>query len=233
MATPLDYFFTALGFAVQAALIALGPVSVAMAVLRPVDHAIRTTRARLQFELTDFVWLLVQVQISLAAVVGYVPRREEGWFTIFLGFTMAATLALWWGATQAMLRAGVRGKGRRAAFVLLVLPATLLVAMGGTIFFMGVAFAVTGRYDRYNRYSNWPDLPAVGWRVAFVIAMTLGLVGVVWGLRRLVFWILASPERKLRAERAASESAHAAVTSSAGLTEPAAASAPNPTTQII
>lgn len=173
-------------------ILTVGPIAIGRYILLPIDRAIRATQRRLRFELADFIWLLVQIQVVLAIVVNYVPRSEPAWLMILLTFLVPATIALWYGSTQAMLRAGVKEKGRRALFVLLILPSVLIVMMGLTIFYLACPVALANVYSDHRFTRQWLDVEDLGFAVLLFVSVTLFGPFVCWMLRRIIDWILAN-----------------------------------------
>ena len=158
-------------------------------ILGPVNRAAGLLKAPTRFQLSDFVWLLVQLQIVLAACVQFVGVETDGLFLVLLSFWSFAVVAMWAGAVSFLSRAGVTHPWRRASFILLVLPGTLGILIGTPMLALGL-FVVPFRYlasvaEGYEPFS-W---------LRVILGVTLGalVLGAVllfgWSLRRLSEWV--------------------------------------------
>jgi hypothetical protein len=166
-------------------------VTIGNLVLGPVNKAAGRLQAPTRFQLNDFFWLLVQLQLALGFCVRMVEEGELAPFVILLGFLTLATIAMWAGAVSFVSKAGVTDGWRRGVFVLVQLPATLALMMGTPVFF-AVALVLPLKYFGDvvdgNRILE-PQLIFVGALQLIGISLTLVISG--WLLRRLSLWILA------------------------------------------
>ncbi len=160
-------------------------------ILGPVNDAVLQARGRLQFKLTDFVWLLIQLQIGLGAVVGYIPREQGPVYWMTLLFVAGAVTVLWLAAIWTMSAAGVSQGGRRAAFVLVLLPGCLALIMGVILWLIIVPFGSLLAVLRF--IDSGSGLPASDTLFACAAAVGSALaIALSWFfLRWLSDWILS------------------------------------------
>lgn len=111
---------------------------IAVWVLRPLDDAAKSHRLPMRFTLADFLCLFVLVQASAA---GLMIEGRAGW--IIVGFGWVALGSMWALGVHTLSRAGVVNPWHRAAFLLVVVPLTVVSAilMPPTIMMLGVAFS--------------------------------------------------------------------------------------------
>lgn len=123
----------ALGIASFELTLLLAPV-IAWLVLGPVNRAGGRLRAPTRFMLMDFVWLLVELQVSLGFCLQYIGVQYQQSFIMLTGFLTFAVVTMWAGAVSFLSRAGVRNSVKRGAFIVVLLPATLLLMVVVPIF---------------------------------------------------------------------------------------------------
>jgi hypothetical protein len=111
----------------------LAPV-VAGIILGPVNRAGGKLNAPTRFHLIDFVWLLVQFQVGLGFTLQYIGVQYQRSFLMLLTFFSFAILTMWAGAVSFLSRAGVRNSLKRGVFIVVLLPATLLVMVAIPLF---------------------------------------------------------------------------------------------------
>ena len=104
----------------------LAPV-VAWLILGPVNRTGGKLKAPTRFHLIDFVWLLVQFQVGLGFCLQYIGVQYQRSFLMLLTFFSFAVLTMWAGAVSFLSRAGVRNSIKRGVFIVVLLPATLLL----------------------------------------------------------------------------------------------------------
>lgn len=168
------------------------PTLVGWAILGPINRTAGRLKAPTRFQLSDFLWLLVQVQLVLGYCVEFVGVRQRHFFVLMLGFLALATLALWSGAVSFMSRAGVTHPPRRAIFILFLLPVTLALMMVTTLLLLVTAGTTLGYIALSRDYRMQLEtgyhglaLTPIGIGVAILILPLLG-----YGLRRLSSWIV-------------------------------------------
>lgn len=146
-------------------------------VLGPFAEAARALHAPTRFFLSDFIWLLVLLQASFAAA--RLVLDQQGAFIAILVFLLLASVAIWGGAVGVLSRAGINQALRRGIFVLVLLPAVLLLlAAIGVGIVAAVAWLASG-----------PD--SLGAAAAILPAGITAIVAVAWALRQLTRWIAA------------------------------------------
>ena len=176
-------------------IIAIGvPTIVGLIVLGPINKAAGRLQAPTRFQLSDFLWLLVQVQFALAYCVEFVGVRHAWFFTMVLGFLGLAVFGMWLGGVSFMSRAGVTHPPRRAVFILFLLPSTLALMMITTLLLVvavvtsaGFSFSLEYRVQIEDSYQRLGLSPFV---------VTLGLISLpIFGaaLRWLSRWVVRDP----------------------------------------
>ncbi len=163
------------------------PVIIGHAILKPMQQAAKRARSRTQFMLTDFIWLFVQLQICLAAVVAYVPEEMTFYLSVLLGYLALAVGTMWYGAVRYLSRAGIRGVWRRAAFILIVLPmvVTLMIASIAVSISMPIELFMLlgpGRIDG-------PIAAVIGVTLLILGGASLLIVLLCWLMRLTTNWI--------------------------------------------
>ena len=123
----------ALGIASFELTLLLAPI-IAWLVLSPVNHAGGRLKAPTRFLLIDFVWLLVQLQVGLGFCLQYIGVQYQQSFLMLTGFLSFAVVTMWAGAVSFLSRAGVRNGAKRGTFIVVLLPATLLLMVVIPIF---------------------------------------------------------------------------------------------------
>jgi hypothetical protein len=156
-------------------------------ILGPMHRATYQTKRSTQFFVTDFFWLVGQLQIALAAVAALsLPGGSFSWVVLAVA-SWAAVIAMWWASVTALSRARVRSPLRRATFVLFVVPMATLGVVAVFIFnFVGCIDAVAGVFtDRTDRTFVW------------LLVLDFPAAVLFYCCRRLTFWILAGGENRL------------------------------------
>lgn len=162
--------------------------------LQPINEKGGRLRAPTQYLLTDFVWLVLQLQLALGFCVSWIGIEQTRLFPTVLGFLVFAVTLLWLFGVGFLSRAGVMQPARRAMFTLLLLPASLGVMMALPALLVMLAVLETD-------LTAWGDL-AIPLReynrskvLLWIITPLLPLIG--WMMRQISFWVV----RDLRAER--------------------------------
>lgn len=155
--------------------------------LQPINTKAGRLQAPTQYMLTDFVWLVLQLQLAFGFCVTWIGIEQRRLFPAILAFLVFAVTLLWLYGVGFLSRAGVMQPARRALFTLLLLPASLGVMMALPAFLVmlamlqidfsewGVIDFVLRDFQRYNV-------------LLWVITPTLPLIG--WLLRQISFWII-------------------------------------------
>jgi hypothetical protein len=174
-----------------------GSLAIGHTVLGPLRKAARAGRQPMQFYLTDFVWLLVQLQATLGLVSAYVERNPAWAFYTVLAFLAFALTLMWWGALRALSQAGVKSAPRRAVLILVLLPGVEAAMVLAMLFSVVVSF---GGYRELRslltRQSSFGSLAA---DLALMLLTAGAAVLATWLLRLLTLWLIAptpAPERR-------------------------------------
>ncbi len=184
------------------ALAAFVAAVVGHAILRPLDRAIVGSKRPTQFMLTDFIWLLIQLQIALGVVVANVEHDPQWVFMLILGFLVFAVIAMWCGGVHVLSRLGIRGFWRRAALIMFLLPAALVVMMGASALCMSAAVTLLMLFRRVGGMRLFLGPPEITIGVLFFLAAGALTVLACWLLRLAMCWILAekrTPDRQAAA----------------------------------
>ena len=155
--------------------------------LQPINEKGGRLRAPTQYLLTDFAWLVLQLQLALGFCVTWIGIEQRRLFPAVLSFLVFAVTLLWLFGVGFLSRAGVMQPARRAMFTLLLLPASLAVMM--TLPGLVVLIAML-EMD----FSNWGDVAFAlreyqQYRILlWIITPLLPVIG--WMLRQISFWIV-------------------------------------------
>lgn len=171
----------------------------AMAMIGPINRLSSTLHAPLRFQMSDFLWLMILLQVSLGVVVNRVGTEQAEFFVITLTFLVVATLLLWLFGVGILSRAGIRDPLRRAGFLLGILPGALTILIGWPV---PIIFLVDEWYLR--RYdANGPTSVTMLASIAVLVA----LVPAGFFVRIASLWVVrgVDPEA-LRAQLSAASS---------------------------
>jgi len=172
--------------------------------LGPVNRAAGHLNAPTRFILTDFLWLMIQLQVMLAVVLVQIREQvsQRGQFMI-LGILALPVIILWAASVSVVSRAGITLPLRRAILILVLVPGALAEIMAVPILLIGCYLAVTASPgDWTGRF--WSESLEVR-----ILSLVAGVVLVaLWALtlRWLSFWVLAKPATGVAAKRAAGSS---------------------------
>ena len=155
--------------------------------LQPINTQGGRLQAPTQFMLTDFLWLVLQLQLALGFSVTWIGIEQRRLFPVVLSFLLFAVTLLWLFGVGFLSRAGVTQPARRAMFTLLLLPASLgvmmalpallavIVALEIDLSTWGELSYIIGEYQRYK-----PLL----WIITPLVPL------IAWMLRQISFWIV-------------------------------------------
>lgn len=169
-----------LGILVVGVLVFFLCILIGRQILGPLNERAGRLRAPTQFQLSDFFWLVAQLQMALVYPVRAVGVEQTVYFLIVAGFLLLATVAMWAGAVGFMSRAGVVQPLRRAVFILFLLPVTLALMIGSAIF---LAVIPPVHYFTTQRFTLLD--------IGVYLLVATGIAGCVWGMRQVSHWILA------------------------------------------
>lgn len=169
------------------AVVAILPL-IAKSILGPVSRAAGALKAPTRFQLSDFVWLLVLLQVALGATLQLIGAETRVLFEMFLVYLVFAVIGIWIGAISFLSRAAITDPWRRAAFILLVMPGTL-----------GVMVCLPSAAHRVWDSSLMPFASALRFgyldsrNLAVLITQVVSVLVitplVVWALRRAAAWV--------------------------------------------
>ncbi|QDU30871.1 hypothetical protein ETAA8_60200 [Anatilimnocola aggregata] len=165
--------------------------------LQPVNETAGRLQAPRKFMLTDFAWLVLQLQLALGFSVSWIGPEQRVFLPI-LGFLMFAVTMLWLFGVGFLSRANVTQPLRRAIFTTILLPATLgvMMALPALVLMLGIL---------ETDFTNWGDLAIPlheynRWKVLLWIVTPL-LPVLAWLLRQISFWVVsAQADEKLKGE---------------------------------
>jgi len=168
--------------------------------LEPVNRAAGHLNAPTRFILTDFLWLMIQLQVMLAVVLVQIREQvpQRGQFVI-LGILALPVIILWAASVSVVSRAGITLPLRRAVLILVLVPGALAEIMAVPILLIGSYLAVT---------ASPGDWAARAWSGSLqfrILSLAAGAALVVlWALtlRWLSFWVLAPPTTAIVAKPA-------------------------------
>ncbi len=187
-----------IAYALVSALVAITiPLLLGNAILKPLTQQAKRGRYRVQFTLLDFSCLFLQLQLAMGFVVSYVDRAAGAAFWVVFGLLLLAFTAIWWGGVKALSEAGVRGPGRRAAFILVLLPGAEAVMIAGgviAVFVMAILASILNRLilgaaTLPTSYENRLVESTFLGGAAGIVA----IAAVAWFLRWMTAWILQDP----------------------------------------
>jgi len=161
--------------------------------LGPVNRAAGHLNAPTRFILTDFLWLMIQLQVMLAVVLVQIREQvPQGRRFMILGILALPVIILWAASVSVVSRAGITLPLRRAVLILVLVPGALAEIMAVPILLIGCYLAFTTSPGDWAA-QNWSNSLPVR-----ILGLVAGIVLVVlWGLtlRWLSFWVLAAPVR--------------------------------------
>ena len=144
-------------------LMALPGLCIPRFVLGCVYEAEKRNQLPTQFLMTDTVWLIIVVQISMASLGVYWHPLDMIPFYIF---AMIGLPLIWWHSIRVLSRAGVMGFWRRGLFQL-VAPLTLVLTITAAASGMAVTMSIL------ERSSHITELAGMILLGSFVVAVAL------------------------------------------------------------
>jgi hypothetical protein len=187
-------FFDAFGgiwcLFITLAILAIVPTVLGIVVLRPISRMAGRLHAPTRFMLSDFFWLVIQLQLAMGYCVRFIGVEHLDYFLLIGGFFFLATIGMWAGAVSFMSRAGVTVPSRRAVFILFLLPVTLGMMMGAS-FTVLVAAILKFNFARFE-FQQGLEIIIAKTNMGFeqiMVGLAL-LPAICYGLRRTSLWIL-------------------------------------------
>jgi hypothetical protein len=159
--------------------------------LGPVNRAAGHLNAPTRFLLTDFIWLMIQLQVMLGVVLVQIREQvsQRGQFVI-LALLGLPVVVMWAASVSAVSRAGILQPLRRAVLILVLVPGTLAELMAAPVLLVAAILAVT------SQPGDWADR---AWSNSLAIRLltliSAAMLAVLWALalRWLSFWVLDVP----------------------------------------
>lgn len=157
--------------------------------LAPVNRAAGRLNAPTRFQLTDFIWLMIHLQVLLAVVMQTIaeamPQRA---LIVVLGVLSLPIVVLWAASVSVVSRAGILQPLRRAAVILILVPGALAVVMAVPILTVGGI-----AYLNNEPPGMWVSYPYGTVERAFqLLAIAAAIVAAGIALRWLSFWVMAA-----------------------------------------
>ncbi len=159
--------------------------------LLPLRQAARKSNRPVQFMLTDFIWLFVQLQVALAAVIAYVPQELFTYYVMLIGYLSLAVIGMWWASVRYLSRAGITNVKWRAVFILFLLPAVVIVLMGTASPAVGLAAASVWWTGQHSPLEYFLDQQMLTINLICFIGGPLAALTLCWIIRRTVRRIVA------------------------------------------
>lgn len=179
-----------------AILVSVGfPVLIGYVILNPYQTAVRGRKLHTQFMLTDFFWLLVQLQLGLGFVVARAEQVQSGALTLALVFVTFAVVGMWCGAVAALSRAGIRRTARRGLFILVLVPGVVILMMGTATVFLGTIFGLMGWRATGGLLGAATGIQTSLQAILVMVISAPVAVVVCWLLRRLTQWLVRDIDR--------------------------------------
>ncbi len=164
-------------------------------VLGPVNRAAGHLNAPTRFILTDFLWLMIQLQVMLAVVLVQIREQmAQRWQFITLGILAIPIVVLWAASVSVVSRAGITQPLRRAVLILVLVPGALAEIMAVPLLVIAAYLAVGAEPGDWASHV-WSNSQTV--RLVSLAAFVS--LAVVWAmvLRWMSFWVLTQPPKAL------------------------------------
>jgi hypothetical protein len=159
--------------------------------LEPVNRAAGHLNAPTRFILTDFLWLMIQLQVMLAVVMQTIaeamPQRAV---LMILGLLCLPVVVLWAASVSVVSRAGIKHPLRRAVVILLLVPGSLAEVMAVPLLVVG-GFVFVANHELWVWQHRWSDDVLSRLAIVALVAAAIAAAGFI--LRRLSFWVMSPP----------------------------------------
>ena len=181
-----------------AALLTVGVFVVAAALLghwllEPVNRAAGHLNAPTRFLLTDFIWLMIQLQLMLGLAL-YLLRDAEDYerFQLAILGGLAVPLVVLWAASVSVVsRAGITEPLRRAIVILVLVPGALAEIMAVPLLLVASIVAATAGPDSW--YIPFLD-DNVTSRITLLVMALIGALTWAVAVRWMSFWVIGRRE---------------------------------------
>lgn len=140
-----------------------------------------------RFLLSDFFWLMLQMQVVLAACVAIVGADAREFLAI-TAVSLVCLVAVWAGAVSWVSRAGVQHPPRRAALMLFLLPATLGLMLAIPLSLAGVLSYLIWVFFSFSQGAWELAAPMAVGSLLGLLALAAGFAA-CWGVRRTAQWV--------------------------------------------
>jgi hypothetical protein len=156
--------------------------------LEPVNRAAGHLNAPTRFQLTDFIWLMIQLQIMLALVMQTIAEAlpERSLWIILAALTLPV-LVLWAASVSVVSRAGITQPTRRAAVILVLVPGALAEVMAVPLLVVGGLAFVSNEPPEVWLTVTTANTPT---RIVVLVATAVCVAGAAVVLRWLSYWVL-------------------------------------------
>jgi hypothetical protein len=159
--------------------------------LEPVNRAAGHLNAPTRFLLTDFIWLMMQLQVVLAVVMNTIAEAmPQRGLLIVLGLVCLPVLVLWGASVSVVSRAGIQQPLRRAVVILLLVPGSLAEVMALPLLVVG-GIVFVSNHPLWAWDHRWTNDVVSRLVIVGMVALAIAAAAVV--LRRLSFWVLTAP----------------------------------------
>ena len=159
--------------------------------LEPVNRAAGHLNAPTRFQLTDFIWLMIQLQVMLGVVLVQIREQvsQQGQFVI-LGLLSLPVVVMWAASVSTVSRAGILQPLRRAVLILVLVPGTLAELMAAPVLVVAAILAFN------SQPGDWADRQwSNSLAIRLLTLISAAVLAVLWALalRWLSFWVLDAP----------------------------------------
>lgn len=160
--------------------------------LGPVNQAAGHLNAPTRFILTDFLWLMIELQVMLGMVLVQIREQFSARAQFFiLGILGVLVTVLWAASVSVVSRAGITQPLRRAVLILVIVPGALVEMVAPPLLLIAASAALASRPgDWVSVY--WSD--SFSFRLFTLLAAAMGAVIWALALRWLSHWVLAQPQ---------------------------------------
>ena len=119
--------------------------------LQPIRKIEKSVRPAAQFLISDIFWLMLLVQLFLGvtSLLGKHFGSQQGVTVIIGGYLLLAAGALWWRGVGMLTALGIFHTGRRAVFLVVILPVAALGAIATTITVFGAVYSTVKEHPAY------------------------------------------------------------------------------------
>jgi len=155
------------------------------AVLQPLIRETRGRQCPTRFFLSDIIWLMLMLQIPLAAA-SLVPKWRGKGDKVIFGLALVAVCVYAWSLSVAAMSAlGLNAPLRRGLLLVILLPVSLFGALAPVV---GIVTGIPSGVVTMAEGGTSVDYGVVA--IAMAMLVTIGFT-----CRRLTAWVVADPTR--------------------------------------